>query len=399
MRIVLIFILVAACGCAGMPEPADTEVRVVAEDPTDNPVSGLTAEQMQSFLDGDALFDQRIYESQGLGPLYIRNSCGACHRADGRGPGFVEKIAVLDADGVPVAQPYGPTLRPYATAGVPLTSPDPSSLPPGHTLFVSRRLGPAVFGRGAIEAIADGEIERVFAEQDAAGEVSGRIHVVSYESRVASQSGLAPGASAIGRFGLKARIPTLDDFAADAFAGDMGMTSPMRPAEPANFDNIGDDEKVGLDLTLEQVRAVGDYTRMLALPRRAPADADGERLFRSVGCAACHVPALHTVADYPVAAYRDVDAFVYSDLLLHDMGDALEDFIEDGNASTREWRTAPLIGLRFFVSLMHDGRAKNADEAIRAHEGVGSEANPSVARFDNLTVGEKRQLVQFVSSL
>ena len=39
-----------------------------------------------------------------------------------------------------------------------------------------------------------------------------------------------PGdAGLIGRFGLKARIATLDEFAADAFQGDMGITSPLRP--------------------------------------------------------------------------------------------------------------------------------------------------------------------------
>jgi CxxC motif-containing protein (DUF1111 family) len=307
---------------------------------------------------------------------------------------------VLDEQGTPVPLAFGPTVRPYAILGAtPTLAPDPSTLPPGHTLFVSRRLGPAVFGRGAIEAVTDAEIERVFDAQQAAGDVSGRIHVVTYASAVPSEAGLMPGATAIGRFGHKARIATLDDFAADAFVGDMGMTSPMRPTEPEHASDTIDDEKAGLDLTLEEVRQVADYTRMLAMPRRAPSDEAGAGLFARVGCTSCHVVSMHTRTDYPVSAYADADVFIYSDLLLHDMGDALEDFVQDGDATSREWRTAPLIGLRFFATLMHDGRARDVAAAIAAHESAGSEANPSVARFHSLSDDEQHQLIRFVSSL
>lgn len=37
---------------------------------------------------------------------------------------------------------------------------------------------------------------------------------------------------------------------------------------------------------------------------------------------------------------------LYSDLLLHDMGAALDDKILQGTATGAEWRTAPLVSLR-----------------------------------------------------
>jgi electron transport complex protein RnfG len=39
---------------------------------------------------------------------------------------------------------------------------------------------------------------------------------------------------------LKGRVATLDEFTADAFQGDMGITSPLRPTEPANPDGPKD---------------------------------------------------------------------------------------------------------------------------------------------------------------
>lgn len=63
---------------------------------------------------------------------------------------------------------------------------------------------------------------------------------------------------------------------------------------------------------------------------------EGARLFRAVGCAKCHVPSLRAVAQ---------EVVLYSDLLLHDMGPALDDKIVQGEAEGRGWRTALLIGL------------------------------------------------------
>ena len=136
------------------------------------------------------------------------------------------------------------------------------------------------------------------------------------------------------------------------------------------------------------------------MPRRErTAGTAGEALFNRVGCDTCHVPTLHTRADYPIAPLADLDAPVYTDLLLHDMGAALSDGQRDGDAAPSEFRTAPLIGLRFFRSYLHDGRAPTVDDAIRFHGVEGSEASAAAARFEALSAADRVELVRFVTAL
>ncbi len=75
---------------------------------------------------------------------------------------------------------------------------------------------------------------------------------------------------------------------------------------------------------------------------------EGGRLFIATGCAKCHVPSLPA---------GDRELALYSDLLLHDMGPALDDKIVQGEATGRDWRTTPLAGLRLRSRYLHDGRA------------------------------------------
>ncbi len=37
--------------------------------------------------------------ADGLGPLYIRHACADCHETGVRGPGLVQKMSVVEADG------------------------------------------------------------------------------------------------------------------------------------------------------------------------------------------------------------------------------------------------------------------------------------------------------------
>jgi CxxC motif-containing protein (DUF1111 family) len=76
-----------------------------------------------------------------------------------------------------------------------------------------------------------------------------------------------------------------------------------------------------------------------------------------------------------------------------------EDGIEEAGASAREWRTPPLVGLRFVRSFLHDGRAASVLDAIGAHASEGSEANEVIARFDALEAAERDALVRFVEGL
>lgn len=364
---------------------------------SDLPLQGLDDTWRAQFDEGDRLFDVPFREADGLGPLYIRQSCGSCHAGAARGPGTVLRLVQLEPDGTATpGQPaltFGSVVRPFATSGAaPLLPPDRADV------RVQTRAGIPVMGRGWLEAISDAEIERVAAEQALRTDgVSGRINHVTWKSEFNPQTPFhqhLPGDVVIGRFGLKARQATLDDFAADALQGDMGLTSPLRPHEVPNAQGALDDAKPGVDVTLAQTNALGDYVRLLAIPPRRKAN--GREQFVATGCAACHVPSLRTRADYPIALMANADAAVFSDLLLHDMGPSLADGLTEGEAGPSEWRTAPLIGLRFLTAFLHDGRTDDLETAVRLH---GGEAEGSVQAFSSLTAEDRTSLLDFVSSL
>lgn len=389
-------------GC-GDPEDPLEGLTVVDEDPSDNPLRGLDAHWEERFFAGDVHFEAVFRPSQGLGPLYIRHSCGSCHAEDARGPGAVRKMVVVEADGTASpdqsALPWGHTERPQLTAGATqgIVAPESGAL-------VTRRFGPAVFGRGYLEAVRDDEIERLEREQAMRTDgISGRINRVPWTSEANPDQPFhvyGPGDEGlVGRFGLKARVATVDEFVADAYQGDMGITSPLRPAELPNPDGMTDDERPGVDVRADTVNLVADYVRLLALPDRAEPDARGATLFEEVRCAVCHVPSLRTRDDYPVPQLAGVDAPLYTDLLLHDMGADLADGLVEHGAGEREWKTAPLIGLRHLRNYLHDGRASTVEEAIRLHAGPGSEAGDSIDRFEALAPADRQALLDFVSAL
>ena len=111
------------------------------------------------------------------------------------------------------------------------------------------------------------------------------------------------------------------------------------------------------------------------------------------------MPTLKTRSDYPIPQLAGIDAPIYTDILLHDMGDSLADGIIDGQAQSRDWKTAPLIGLRFNKTFLHDGRAQSIDEAILLHDGNGSEAAESVSIYKSLSLQDQDALIAFVSAL
>jgi CxxC motif-containing protein (DUF1111 family) len=100
-----------------------------------------------------------------------------------------------------------------------------------------------------------------------------------------------------------------------------------------------------------------------------------------------------------VAAMRYQSANLFSDLLLHDMGRGLADGVQQGQASGREFRTAPLWGLGQRLFFLHDGRTSDLRQAIREHASDGSEANAVTQRFFNLPDSQQQDLLNFLRSL
>jgi len=356
---------------------------------------------------GQALFERNwvgapasTRASSGLGPLYNARSCAACHPAGGAG-------AALPAEGgVPGAalvvmlgegSRFGAQLQTAALGGlrpearielrfeeVPVRYADGSEvrlrrprftitpedgLPLEEGLRLSPRLAPALHGMAALEAVPASAIIAQAHDGDGVRGVAGA-----------------------GRFGLQGGGATLETQIGRALSIDLGLANPLFP-EPA-----GDCTPHQRDCLAAAPRraeleptAFGllvAYVRSLAPP---PARADGQdgagrRLFEATGCATCHTPAL-----------RAGDALPWSDLLLHDMGEDLADFTPRGAALPTRWRTAPLWGLgERRGALLHDGRARDAEEAILWH---GGEARPARERFRALPARDRRSLLDFLDSL
>src|SRR3954453_11549312 len=115
-------ILLAASSCSLLPGRGSDEppaARRVNVDRAGLPLATLSSDELDRFKQGDALFEATIRDSDGLGPLYVRDACSACHAGDGRGPGLVTKAVPVDVDAAVLATllPFGPTERPYTSAG------------------------------------------------------------------------------------------------------------------------------------------------------------------------------------------------------------------------------------------------------------------------------------------
>ena len=118
-----------------------------------------------------------------------------------------------------------------------------------------------------------------------------------------------------------------------------------------------------------------------------PVAGEGARLFNAVGCAKCHVPSLRG---------NGGEVLLYSDLLLHDMGAALDDKIVQGSATGADWRTTPLVGLGLRPRFLHDGRAATLRDAVLDH---GGEASVVRERFFEMTEAEQQTVYRFLSAL
>lgn len=346
-----------------------------------------------AFARGDEAFDRVFTVSEGLGPTFNQPSCATCHPADGRGT--PQTLLIRFSRGSdPLIELGGSQLQDKSIPGVPF-----EVLPPN--VDTSPRMPPPVFGMGLIEGIPDEVLLQLADPDDLDGDgISGRVNMVL---------SIAKGnIFVIGRFGRKANQGTLIDQVATAYHQDMGITNDLFTKE--NINPMADGIAIGdlvpdPEIPFSEIEDNVMYVRLLAPPNpgeRTPETTRGEGLFADIGCAGCHVPTLRTGPSV-IPPLDRVDVNLYSDILLHDMGPELADNRPDWEANGREWRTAPLWGLRLagdplggVVHYLHDGRTTDLSEAILLH---GGEAETARNLFQGLSESDKNALIAFLLSL
>ncbi len=381
------------------PLPSDNEL-------LDGPLAGLTAEQNTIFLNGDIAFNDEVFTpSNGLGPLFVATSCGACHAGDGKGHPFstLTRYGQVDETGNDFLDVGGPQLQNHAIPGF-----SPETMPPGigHSKFTP----PANTGLGFLESVTDAHLISLQDPFDLDGDgISGVVNWISLPDFVSSGDGsIAQNEKHIGRFGKKAAAFNLLHQTVNAYIQDMGITSDFVMQDLFHFNNgaFATDNIADPEVPAATVNNVVFYLQTLREPsRRNEDDLDvlaGKNIFDGLNCNGCHLSEMQTGFS-PIEPLSYQVFYPYTDLLMHDMGSELDDGYTEGSALTSEWRTPPLWGLglseisqggEYF--LMHDGRAHSIEEAILMH---GGEATQVREEFKSLSAGDKDKLILFLESL
>ncbi len=364
----------------------------------DGPIEGLTLEQNRIFLSGDIAFNDDIFSAgNGLGPMFVANSCGTCHAGDGKGHPFttLTRFGQSDTLGNQFLQQGGPQLQQRALPGF-----QPEQIPAGATF--SNFTPPANTGLGFFEAVSDASIMAMADVNDANGDgISGRPNWIT----IPQYSELRPGTIVrngkyIGRFGKKAAVYDLLQQTANAYNQDMGITSTYE-----HFSTYKNQD-IEPEISNQKILDVVFYLKTLKAPvqreQNNPDVIAGKQIFLNLSCGKCHTPELKTGSSN-IAVLSNKTFAPYTDFLMHDMGPGLDDKYTEGTALTPEWRTPALWGLGLSKNsqgggyhLLHDGRAKSIDQAILMH---GAEGEQSKNNFQKLPSTDRAKLMKFLESL
>jgi CxxC motif-containing protein (DUF1111 family) len=387
--------------------------------------------------------DSLAARGDGLGPVFNASSCVACHQQGGAGGsgslehnvtvftralkagaravhGVIHQFAT-DAASQETLQNVAPQFpkksRPALSDLLKLTakcapSPAPFGAVPSDRVVVrdpvnsvpdfdiGQRNTPALFGASVIDAIPD---EAILANERKQRGTLGLVGLNGGEFPTGRAARLAH--KRVGKFGWKANIGNLSEFVRIACANELGLGNPLQ-AQPASLSKP-DYRPRGLDLTDRQCDQMTAYIASLPRPREivpaSPADAAravaGKKHFKQLGCANCHTPDLAEAQG------------IYSDLLLHQMGEGLggggsygdspaesvdAPDSDGGSTSPSEWRTPPLWGVADSAPYLHDGRAATLAAAIKLHAG---QAGPSATRFTALSDVQQDELIAFLNTL
>lgn len=415
----------------------------------------------RSIQRGRQLFQRKFTSAQGLGP----------RRNDGIG-----NIEIEGAFGAGLADSCGAChSRPFGSAGV------------GGNVFTrpDSRDAPHLFGLGLQEMLAD-EITRdlraIRAQAAAQAQTSASavtLPLVSKSVHYGTITALANGTFdtsgvegvnpdlRVRPFFAQGKTISMREFIVGAFNAEMGLQSvdpdmaaaaqgqdvvtpsgmmlsgstdtfEAPPAASASVDPDADGHVNEIPTSL--VDSMEFYLLNYFKPgrgRESQDTEDGERVFRFVGCTACHVQDLtidhdRRVADVevkfdPLRSNRILNGFfatavplfsvtddgaglptlkrplgnsfvvesIFTDFKRHDLGPGFHERNFDGTVTT-QFMTEALWGVGTTAPYGHDGRSLTLEDVILRH---GGEAQTSRDRFANLTAQRKGQLIAFLNSL
>lgn len=462
-KIVVPLLLTLAVGgfffsCAEIQPPVDS--LPAARDPgvrggaagAGAPLAGLTKSERAFFKAGTDEFVEEEDVADGLGPTMNLDSCAGCHlqpAVGGTSPPVNPQVAFATLNDAANSVPSFITANGPVREARFVKNPDGTSDGGVHDLFtiagrsdapgcrlaqpdfekeiahrnVIFRIPTPVFGSGLIEQIPD---QAILANQandlpkKKALKIAGRPNIVLAGHAISGQANNNGNDGTVARFGWKAQNKSLLLFSGEAYNVEMGITNELFQTERdetpiCQFAAVPNDvTKTDGKTPVEATSAIEKFAlfmRFLAPPTPSPdrpggADsiARGRNLFSDTGCALCHTPTFNT-GNATVAALRNQPVHLFSDLLVHDMGQGLADGVTQGQAGPREFRTAPLWGLGQRLFFLHDGRTSDLREAIQAHRSGSlftfnaSEANAVIRNFDALRNNEKQDILNFLRSL
>ncbi len=393
-------------------------------------------------------------DADGLGPLFNHVSCEACHQADGRARPPENENEMIEGGfvrvSIPGIGPYGEPLTPagygaqISDRAIEGVAPEatvrvrwheiPGQFPDGESYSLRKpeflltdlaygelppdtqyemRMAPPVFGLGLLEAIPEATLLQWADPDDADGDgISGRPNYVWDLER---------GGKIMGRFSWKANAFDIRQQSAIAAFNDIGINNELflyrhddqpeslkhkarQNCEPEQSDCLNAFDSRDFELRPDQLKDVTTYLQLLGVVYRRDMDKpeiqQGEALFHQSGCASCHKSEVMT-GEHEISRLENQLIRPYSDLLLHDMGEGLAGR-PDFEATAREWRTAPLWGIGVtetvngHTNFLHDGRARNVQEAILWH---GGEAEQAKQKYMALAKAEREKVLAFINNL
>jgi CxxC motif-containing protein (DUF1111 family) len=277
---------------------------------------------------------------------------------------------------------------------------------------VAFRIPLPMLGLGLIDSIQDREI---LAHQSATASQRQALGIAGHPNRSGNDG-------TITRFGWKAQNKSITMFAGEAYNVEMGITNELFPQskeedpncngsqkpEPNDITRMDTDDEINQAFN-NPLHILADWMQFQLLmrftdapqpdPHPSASAVRGAQVFGAVGCALCHTPTMQTAPVLNSAVLQNRPVNLFSDLMVHDMGDGLAEGLSQGQAGPREFRTTPLWGVGQRIFFIHDGRTSDLVEAIQQHASPGSEANGVIGNFNKLPTKDKQAIIDFLRSL